>query len=96
MSFNTAFASGARVKIHGAEWVVHASPRPLPPAPRSSWSVFPRSSLGREPRFRTEIEGKTITVLDPADTKLVPDALPRFRDTRLYLESLLRPTGRTP
>jgi SNF2 family DNA or RNA helicase len=44
---------------------------------------------GREARFLTEID-KSINVLDPADTALVPDSSAQYRDTRLYLESLLR------
>jgi hypothetical protein len=50
----------------------------------------------KEARFLSEIEGKSITVLDPAETELVPDTSPQFRNSRLYLESLLRqspPTG---
>lgn len=45
---------------------------------------------GREARFLTEIEGKSIKILDPGDTTLIPDESAQFRDTRLYLESLLR------
>jgi SNF2 family DNA or RNA helicase len=50
----------------------------------------------KEARFLTEIEGKGITLLDPAETELVSDGSPQFRNSRLYLESLLRqspPTG---
>ena len=55
-----------------------------------------RTSHHKEARFLTEIEGKGITVLDPSETELVPDTSPQFRNSRLYLESLLRqspPTG---
>lgn len=51
---------------------------------------------GRETRFLTEIEGNGLVVLDPSETVLVMDPSPQYRDTRLYLESLLRqspPTG---
>ncbi|MGA3027190.1 MAG: DEAD/DEAH box helicase [Bryobacteraceae bacterium] len=44
----------------------------------------------KEARFLTEIEGKGIKVLDPAETALVPDDLPQFRKSKLYPESLLR------
>ncbi len=45
---------------------------------------------GREARFLTEIEGKSLRVLDPAETTLVADESPQFRHTRLYIESLFR------
>ena len=36
-----------------------------------------------------------IEVMDPVDTKLVPDTSPTFRDSLLYIESLLRQTPPT-
>ena len=43
---------------------------------------------GKEARFLDEID--QVRALHPEDTDLVPDPSPRFADTRLYLESLLR------
>ena len=43
----------------------------------------------QEALFLTSIE-KNIEVLDPAETRLVPDKSPRYRDSLLYLECLLR------
>ncbi len=43
----------------------------------------------REAIFLTSLESD-IQVLDPADTRLVPDESPGFADSRLYLESQLR------
>ena len=44
---------------------------------------------GREAVFLTALE-PTIQVLDPADTRLVPDESDRFTDSILYMESQLR------
>jgi len=88
----TATAPGARVLIRDAEWIVKRTDR----ASAGGWSlqVVGVSELVRdkEARFVTAIEDQHggVTVLDPADTTLAPDPSPQFRDTRLYLESLLR------
>lgn len=89
-------APGARVLIRDAEWIVKRKDR-------TSTGGYSLQVVGvseivrhREARFLTEIEGKGITVLDPADTELIVDISPQFRHSRLYLESLLRqspPTG---
>ncbi len=83
-------APGARVEIRGVEWIV----RRVDPTSTGGHSVAVTgvSELvrSREARFLTEIEGKGIVVLDPAETRLVGDASPQYRDTRLYLEALLR------
>ena len=91
-----ALAPGARVLIRDAEWIVKTKNR-------TSTGGYSLHVVGvseivrhREARFLTEIEGKGITVLDPADTELIVDTSPQFRNSRLYLESLLRqspPTG---
>lgn len=91
-----ALAPGARVLIRDAEWIVKRKDR-------TSTGGYSLHVVGvseivrhREARFLTEIEGKGITVLDPADTELIVDTSPQFRNSRLYLESLLRqspPTG---
>jgi len=85
-----ALAPGARVLIRDAEWIVKTKNR-------TSTGGYSLHVVGvseivrhREARFLTEIEGKGITVLDPADTELIVDTSPQFRNSRLYLESLLR------
>jgi len=87
---DTPLAPGARVEIRGVEWIV----RRVDPTSTGGHSVAVTgvSELvrSREARFLTEIEGKGIVVLDPAETKLVGDPSPQYRDTRLYLEALLR------
>ncbi|MDR3749021.1 MAG: DEAD/DEAH box helicase [Acidobacteriota bacterium] len=89
-------APGARVLIRDAEWIV----KRVDPTGTGGKSIqvvgVSQIVRHKEARFLSEIEGKGITVLDPAETELVPDASPQFRNSRLYLESLLRqspPTG---
>jgi superfamily II DNA or RNA helicase len=95
LTTQTIIASGARLEIRDAEWIVRRA---------DSTSTGGKSLLvagvseivrGREARFLTEIEGKSLRVLDPAETKLVLDPSPQFSHTRLYLESLLRMTPPT-
>ena len=92
----SAIAPGARVLIRDAEWIVKRVDRTGTGG--QSIQVVGVSEIVRhkEARFLSEIEGKSITVLDPAETELVADTSPQFRNSRLYLESLLRqspPTG---
>jgi len=92
----TVIAPGARVLIRDAEWIVRRVDRTGTGG--QSIQVVGGSEIvrNREARFLSEIEGKGITVLDPAETELVSDPSPQFRNSRLYLESLLRqspPTG---
>jgi SNF2 family DNA or RNA helicase len=95
-SQTAAIAPGARVLIRDAEWIVKRVDRTGTGG--QSIQVVGVSQIVRhkEARFLSEIEGKSITVLDPAETELVTDPSSQFRNSRLYLESLLRqspPTG---
>lgn len=95
-SQTAAIAPGARVLIRDAEWIVKRVDRTGTGG--QSIQVVGVSQIVRhkEARFLSEIEGKSITLLDPAETELVTDPSPQFRNSRLYLESLLRqspPTG---
>jgi hypothetical protein len=87
---SSAIAPGARVLIRDAEWIVKRVDRTGTGG--HSIQVIGVSQIVRhkEARFLSEIEGKGITILDPAETELVPDSSPQFRNSRLYLESLLR------
>ena len=82
-------APGARVVIRDAEWVIRRVDRC--PDGRYQLVCDGVSELVREREaiFLTAIESD-IRVLDPADTRLVPDESPGFADSRLYLESQLR------
>ncbi len=82
-------APGARVVIRDAEWVIRRVDR----SPDGGYQVVCDgvSELVREREaiFLTTLDSD-IQVLDPADTRLVPDESPGFADSRLYLESQLR------
>jgi SNF2 family DNA or RNA helicase len=88
------FAPGMRVLIRDAEWLV----RSVEPTKNDSWAlhVVGVSELvrNREAVFIANAE-KRIDILDPAQTKLVPDCSGKYLDARLYLESLLRQTAPT-
>ena len=82
-------APGARVVIRDAEWVIRRVDR----CPDGGYQLVCDgvSELVREREaiFLDSIDSD-IQVLDPADTRLVPDESPGFADSRLYLESQLR------
>jgi hypothetical protein len=89
MANGVPFAPGAGVLIRDAEWTVKRVDRCSTGG--ESVQVVGVSGIVRDKtsRFLTAID-KDITVLDPADTELVTDDSPQFRDTKLYLENLLR------
>ena len=65
-------APGARVLIRDAEWVVRRKDR-TSTGDLSILAVGVSEIVrGREARFLTSIEGKGITILDPAETELLP------------------------
>lgn len=88
------YAPGARVLIRNEEWVV----RDVAPCDMGGHQLeclgISETVLNREGIFLSELD--SITVLDPAQTKLVADDSPEFLASRLYLEAKLRqtvPTG---
>ena len=90
-------APGARVVIRDAEWLVRR-------VDRTSTGSLALSVLGlselvkdKEAIFLSEIENTAsgIEVMDPAETRLVLDTSSSFRDSLLYIESLLRQTPPT-
>ena len=79
---------GARVIVRDAEWIVRRADH----APGGYQIVCDGVSelvRGREAVFLTALE-PTIEVLDPAETRLVPDDSAQFTDSILYMESQLR------
>jgi SNF2 family DNA or RNA helicase len=98
MTTEAVLAPGARVLVRDEEWLVRAS---LPVATGGyAVRVVGMSELVRnqERSFLTVVEdkfGSGITEMRPEDTELVPDASPKYRRSRLYLESLLRRTPPT-
>ena len=74
--------------IRDAEWIV----RRVDHAPGGYQLTCEGASelvRGREAVFLTALE-QSVEVLDPAQTRLVPDTSPQFTDSLLYMESQLR------
>jgi SNF2 family DNA or RNA helicase len=96
-AMSSSLAPGARVIIRDAEWLVRRVDRTSTKG--EALSVLGLSELvkDKEAIFLTEIEngGGGIEVMDPAETRLVPDTSSSFRDSLLYVESLLRQTPPT-
>jgi superfamily II DNA or RNA helicase len=91
---NGMIAPGSRIVARQEEWLV----RRIDPT-RSGGHLLTVVGLSalvkdREARFIDEIEEleEPIRVVDPRKTRPVQDDSPYFRDTRLFLESLLRQT----
>jgi hypothetical protein len=94
---SSSLAPGARVVIREAEWLVRRVDRTSTQG--EALSVLGLSELvkDKEAIFLTEIEngGSGIEVMDPAETRLVPDTSSSFRDSLLFVEILLRQTPPT-
>ena len=82
-------APGARVVIRDAEWVIRRVDRSPDGGYQLVCDGVSELVREREAIFLTTLE-PGIQVLDPAETRLVPDPSPGFADSRLYLESQLR------
>jgi hypothetical protein len=87
-------APGARIVVRDAEWLVRRVDRTSTGG--QALSVVGLSELvkDKEAIFLTEIE-RAIELLDPVDTKLVPDSSSSYQASLLYMESLLRQTPPT-
>ena len=90
---NPTLAPGARVLIRDAEWLVRKVDRTA--TGRQAVSVVGLSQIvkDREAIFLEEID--QIELLNPADTELVADTSSFYRDSILFMESLLRQTPPT-
>ena len=80
---------GARVVIRDAEWVIRRADRSPDGGYQLVCDGVSELVREREAIFLTKLE-QDIQVLNPAETRLVPDPSPGFADSRLYLESQLR------
>ncbi len=87
-------APGARVIIRDAEWLVRKVDRTSTGG--QAVSVIGLSELvkDKEAIFLSEIEER-IEVIDPVETRYVADRSAHYRDSLLYIESLLRQTPPT-
>ncbi len=83
------YAPGSRVKIRDAEWIVRRVDRTLKGG--YALSVVGLSELVKDTAsvFLTDID-KNIEVIDPLETSFVADTSTYYRDSMLYIESLLR------
>ena len=92
----TSYAPGSRVRIRGEEWVIE---KVLPVSPKlgggAALHVQGLSELVRHHKaiFLDRID--SIETLRPEDTRLVADPSPAYRQSRLFLETLLRRTPPT-
>lgn len=86
-------APGSRVRIRDEEWMVEK----CLPLPTGGYAVHVRGLselvLSRPAIFLDTLD--TVLPLRPEDTQLVSDDSPQYRQTRLYLETLLRRTPPT-
>ena len=87
-------APGARIVARDAEWIVRRVEKAYPGGHAIHAVGVSELVQGRDAIFLTGID-KDIEVLDPARTNLVPDPSPRYRDSLLYMESLIRRTPPT-
>ena len=87
-------APGARVVVRDAEWLVRKVDRTSTGGLALTVVGITELVKDKEAIFLDEID-KNIEVLDPVDTKLVPDPSSSYQKSLLYMESLLRQTPPT-
>ena len=83
------YAPGARVVIRDAEWLVRKVDRTSSGSQAITAVGISELVKDKEAVFLSSVE-KQIEILDPVDTKLVPDTSSSFQASMLYMESLLR------
>lgn len=96
MSLQTNYSPGMRIVVRDAEWVIRRADM----SPDGGYLIecegISELIRGKEGRFLTSIENdpefnkSPIEILDPAETKLIEDKSPNFKNSFLYIESLLR------
>ena len=87
---DSTISPGARVRIRDAEWLVQRTDRTSDD--RQVLDIVGLSEIveDQEARFIRELEEDTLELIDPAKTALRQDESPGFRQSQLYMESLLR------
>lgn len=83
------YAPGARVVIRDAEWLIRKVDRTSTGSQAITVVGISELVKDKEAIFLSSLE-KQIEVLDPVDTKLVPDPSSSYQASLLYMESLLR------
>lgn len=91
---SSALAPGARVIVRSEEWLVRRVDRTESGAQLLTVTGLSPLVRDREAKFNEAIEAldTPIRIVDPKATQPVADASPYYRDTRLFLEALLRQT----
>jgi hypothetical protein len=97
MSTWQTIAPGARVLIRDTEWLVRRVDRGSDDGKILTCVGLSELVRDKEAVFLTKVEElrSPVQVMDPAQTKLVPDSSNLFQDSLLYLESLVRQTPPT-
>lgn len=92
-ALSESLAPGSRVRIRGEEWAVEK----CLPLPMGGYAVHVQGLSELVARHKAIFLDTldNIEQLRPEDTKLVMDGSPEYRQTRLYLETLLRRTPPT-
>jgi SNF2 family DNA or RNA helicase len=85
----TIIAPGARILVRDAEWIVRRVDSTSTGGQAITVTGISELVKDKESIFLTEVE-PSIEVLDPVDTKLVPDTSSSFQASILYIESQLR------
>lgn len=86
----SAFPPGARIEVRDAEWIVRACSQTGPGRYRVTAIGASEFVRDEEAVFFTELED--IGLLQPENTTLELDETPRFAQSRLFLEAVLRRT----
>ncbi len=94
MNKGKTIAPGARVVIRDAEWLVRKVDRTSTGGRALTVVGITELVKDKEAIFLDEID-RDIEILNPVDTKLVPDSSPSYQQSLLYMESLLRQTPPT-
>jgi superfamily II DNA or RNA helicase len=92
---NTNIAPGTRLVIRDAEWIVKRTDLTSTDSLALTCIGLSEIVKDKEAIFLTDSELDTCTIIDPADTRLVNDESPSYRNSMLYIESLLRQTPPT-
>ena len=85
------FAPGAVVVVRDEEWLITQVEETLD-GPALTVQGLSELVRGQDAAFFPSLEGDDLSLLDPRQTRIRPDASPQYRDSRLWLESMLRRT----
>ena len=89
----TTYAPGARLVVRDEEWIVRSVRATDTGGMAVAVTGLSELVRNKQAIFLNELD--TLTELTPESTRLVHDPSPRYRRSRLYLESLLRKTPPT-